>query len=71
MVYLPRGSPYPSPVEACWQRGKRDLLVSEYYGTFAAMCAAISEYYRTARFKLDVYGYLYMSSRKALTNLRA
>jgi len=71
MVYLPRGSPYPSPVEACWQRGKRDLLVSEYYGTFADMCAAISEYYRTARFGLDVYEYLYRSSRKVLTNLRS
>jgi len=71
MTCLPRGSPYPSPVEACRQRGKRDLPVSEYHGTFAAMCAAVSGYCRTARFGLDVYEYLYRSSRKVLTNLRS
>jgi len=58
-------------VEACRRRGKRDLLILEYYGTFAAMCAAVSEYYRTTRFKLDVYEYLYKSSRKVLTNLHS
>jgi len=71
MICLPRGSSYPSPVEACRRRDKRDLLVFWYHGAFAAMCAAISGYYGTARFGLDVYEYLYRPSRKVLTNLRA
>jgi len=47
-----------------------DLPVSEYYRTFAAMCASVSEY-RTIRFGLDVYEYIYRSSRKVITDLRS
>ena len=68
MVFLPKGSPYLNPVEACWQKGKRELLVSEYYETFAMMCAAVSGYYRTVRFNLDLYSYLYRSPSKNLMN---
>ncbi len=68
IIYLPRGSPYLNAVEACWHIGKRELLVSEYYSTFTAMCNAISKYYRTVRFKLDLFTYLYRSPLKILTN---
>ena len=45
-IYLPKGSPYLNAVEECWHQGKRILLVSEYYRTFADMCNAIITYYR-------------------------
>ena len=54
IIYLPKGSPYLNAVEECWRRGKQVLLVSEYYKTFTDMCSAISTYYRTARFTLDI-----------------
>ena len=69
MIYLPKGSPYLNAVEECWHRGKRDLLVSEYHATFAAMCVAVSEYYRTTRFRLDLFRYVFRSPAKFLTNL--
>ena len=63
VIYLPKGSPYLNATEECWHQGKRVLLVSEYYRTFADMCKAISLYYRTARFKLDILKY---ANRKAV-----
>ena len=57
IIYLPKGSPYLNAVEECWHQGKRILLVSEYYRTFADMCNAIITYYRTVRFKLDIIRY--------------
>ena len=62
IIYLPKGSPYLNAVEECWHQGKRNLLVSEYYKTFLDMHRAISQYYRTARFNLDLIKYF---SRKA------
>ena len=69
VMYLPKGSPYLNAVEECWHRGKRNLLVSEYYATFAAMCVAVSEYYRTTRFRLDLFKYVFRSPSRFLTNL--
>ncbi len=57
IIYLPKGSPYLNAVEECWHRGKRILLVSEYYRTFAYMRNVIIMYYRTTRFKLDIIKY--------------
>ena len=54
IIYLPKGSPYLNAVEECWHQGKRNLLVSEYYKTFLDMHSAVSQYYRTARFNLDL-----------------
>ena len=62
IIYLPKRSPYLNAVEKCWRRGKQVLLVSEYYKTFTDMCSAISTYYRTARFTLDI---LKFANRKA------
>ena len=64
IIYLPRGSPYLNAMEECWHQGKRTLLVSEYYKTFSDMCRAVSMYYRTARFKLEL---LKFANRKAVS----
>ena len=57
----PGSSPYLNAMEEYWRRGKRVLLVSEYYRTFQDMHRAVLLYYRTARFKLDL---LKFTSRK-------
>ncbi|MCE2498978.1 MAG: transposase [Nitrosopumilaceae archaeon] len=36
-IYLPKASPYLNVSEQCWNKGKRDLLNSEYYETFEDM----------------------------------
>ena len=54
-IYLPKGSPYLNAVEECGRQGTQVLLVSEYYRTFADLCNAIITYYRTVRFKLDIF----------------
>ena len=38
--------------------GKDNLLVSKYYSRFTNLKAAITNYYRTKRFKLDITRYL-------------
>ena len=60
--YLPKGSPEFSAVEECWKQGKDDLLVSKYYPSFTNLKAAITDYYRTKRFKLDITKYLMRES---------
>jgi len=60
--YLPKGSPEFSAVEECWKQGKDDLLVSKYYPSFTNLKAAITDYYRTKRFKLDIAKYLMRES---------
>ncbi|MGC1930295.1 MAG: hypothetical protein WA667_15075, partial [Candidatus Nitrosopolaris sp.] len=42
----------------CWRQGKDDLLVSRYYPKFQNLKKAITEYYRTKRFRLDITNYL-------------
>ena len=58
IMYFPKGSPYLNAVEECWRQGKRRLLVSKYYWTFSDMCMAISTYYRTGRFHLELIKYV-------------
>ncbi len=58
MIYLPKGSPYLNAMEECWHQGKRILLVSEYYRIFQDMHRAVSLYYRTIRFNLDILFFL-------------
>ena len=69
IIYLPKGSPYLNAVEECWHQGKRILLVSEYYRTFADMCNAIITYYRTVRFKLDIVRYTSRNPKLFCKNL--
>jgi transposase len=60
--YLPKGSPEFSAVEECWKQGKDDLLVSRYYPSFTNLKAAITGYYRTKRFNLNISKYLMRES---------
>jgi transposase len=60
--YLPKGSPDLSAVEECWRQGKDDLLVSKYYPRFASLKDAITNYYRTKRFNLNILKYLMRES---------
>ena len=69
IMYLPKGSPFLNPVEECWHQGKRILLVSEYYRTVADLQNAISEYFRTVRFRLDLLTYVYRKPQLFCTNL--
>ena len=69
IMYFPKGSPYLNAVEECWRQGKRRLLVSEYYRTFSDMCMAISTYYRTARFNLELIKYVNKKTELIHANL--
>ena len=53
VIWLLRATPELSVVEEYRHQSKRDLLVSEYYSMVAYMRRALSEYFRTARLKLD------------------
>jgi transposase len=56
--WFPSGFPEANPVEECWKQGKDSILGSTFYASFEDFKSAISRYYRTKRFKLDVYKYL-------------
>lgn len=56
--WFPTGFPEANPVEECWNQGKEDLLGSTFYDSFDEFKKAISKYYRTKKFLLDVYKYL-------------
>lgn len=58
VVYFPKGSSEFNAVEECWRQGKYDLLVSKYYPKFEDFRHAITDYYRTRRFKLNIVKYL-------------
>jgi len=50
--YLPKGSSDYNAVEEYWRQGKGDLLVSN--PRFRNLKSAITNYYRTRCFKLDI-----------------
>ena len=58
VVWFPSGFPEANPMEECWNQGKTDVLGSTYYDSFLEFKTAISNYYRTKRFNLDLYKYL-------------
>jgi transposase len=60
--YLPNGSSEFSAVEECWRQGKDNLLVSKYYPSFTNLKAAITNYYKTKRFILNIVKYLMRES---------
>jgi hypothetical protein len=59
--YLPKGSSELSAVEE-WRQGKYNLLVSKYYARFTNLKAAITNYYMTKRFNLNIVKYLMRES---------
>ena len=60
LEYFPVGSPDFNAVEECWRQGKYHIL-STYHPTFDSLKKAISYYYRTARFNLDIVKYMLRS----------
>ncbi len=63
-IWLPTATPELSVVEEYWHQAKRDVSVSEYYATVVHMRHAMSEYFRTARPKLDAMKFI---CRRSLT----
>ena len=59
--YFPVGSPEFNAVEECWRQGKYGVL-SDYCPSFQSLKQAISNYYRTRRFNLDIKKYLLRST---------
>ncbi len=57
-VYLPTASPEFMVMEEIWNISKHDLLVLQYYSSFADLKNKISAYFRTKRFNLDMRNYL-------------
>ena len=56
--WFPPAFPEANPLEECWHQGKGDCLGSTFYQTFKEFKTATSQYYRTKRFKLNLYKYL-------------
>lgn len=59
--YFPVGSPEFNAVEECWRQGKYSILSNCHY-SFSHLKKAISQYYRTRRFNLDIKKYLLRST---------
>lgn len=58
LVGLPVGSPYLSAVEEAWRRAKRALLHPGHHGIAGGFRRAIGNYFRGARWRLDIHAYL-------------
>lgn len=56
--WFPSGFPESNALEECWKQGKKDVLGSRFYPTFQGFKKATTQYYRTKKFKLDLYKYL-------------
>ena len=56
--WFPSGFPESNPVEECWNQGEASILGSTFYGSFADFENACIDYFRTRRFRLDLYKYL-------------
>jgi transposase len=57
LEYFPVGSPEFNAIEECWRQGKYNIL-SCYYDRFDSLKEAISSYYRTRKFNLNIVQYL-------------
>lgn len=56
--WFPSGFPEANPMEECWNQGKDEVLGSRFFNSFEEFEKAVKTYYRTKRFKLDLYKYL-------------
>jgi transposase len=56
--WFPSGFPEANPLEECWRQGKDSVLGSAFHDSFEDFKKASSTYYRTRRFKLNLYKYL-------------
>lgn len=59
VVWFPKGFPESNPVEETWKQGKYDAkLGATFHTDFKTFKQAVSRYYRSKRFHLNVYRYL-------------
>lgn len=59
VIWFPVGFPEANPVEATWKSGKQSgELGAKYHETFEAFSEALTGFYRTTRFNLNMYNYL-------------
>jgi hypothetical protein len=56
--YLQKRLPEFSAVEECWKQGKDDLLISKILSRFTNLKAAITDYYMTKCFNLNIVKYM-------------
>jgi transposase len=56
--WFPSGFPEANPMEECWNQGKDSVLGSTFHDSFLDFKREVAKYYRTKRFKLDLYKYL-------------
>ena len=56
--WFPSGFPEANPMEECWNQGKDEVLGSKFFDSFDDFEKAVTTYYRTKRFKLNLYKYL-------------
>ncbi|MDN5867347.1 MAG: transposase [Candidatus Nitrosocosmicus sp.] len=61
LEYFPVGSPEFNAIKECWRQGKCNML-SGCYSSLLYLKKAISHYYRTKRFNLDIKKYLFRST---------
>ena len=56
---FPKGFPESNPVESCWRAGKHDdNLGAKFHYSFKEFKLSITKYYRTKKFKKNLYNYL-------------
>ncbi len=56
--WFPSGFPEANPVEESWRQGKGSELGCVFPESFEQFKKSVDEYYRTKRFKLNLYNYL-------------
>lgn len=56
--WFPTGFPEVNPTEECWRQGKDFILGSALPESFSELKNQTRKFYRTKRFKLDLYKYL-------------
>lgn len=56
--WFPSGFPEANPLEETWKQGKNSVLGSVFYDAFEEFKQATRKYYRTKRFKINLYKYL-------------
>ena len=53
------GSPHMNAVKEMWRRSKLDTQVCKYHGSLEGMKKRLTAYFRTTRFNLDLFKYLW------------